>query len=1227
MLEGIKKVKRGKIERYSFSRVEEVLPTPYLLELQKTSYRRFLDEGIGEALAEFSPIVDYTGKADVYFVDYHIDEKPKYTKQECKRRGITYSVPLKARVRLVVKETGEVKEQEVFLGDIPYMTEDAAFVFNGVERVIVNQIVRSPGVYYDGAIDKTGKELFTSTLIPTRGTWLEYEQNAHDSLKVIIDRGSKVSVITFLKCLGLTNEEIKKIFGGNHIIDATLEKEALRTQDECLIELAKRMRPNDVPDANATRKYVQDIFFTHQYYNLAKVGRFKINKKLSLANRIKGKIAAEDLKVGKKVIVKQGEEISLEQARTLQNNGVNEVYIVNKFDNNKPYKIMGNNQAKADVLIGCTEEELGITDYVYYPTLKAILKEFESKEDRINAVKANIKALLVTELTLDDILASLAYQLDLDAGFGEKDIIDNLANRRVAPTGELMQNAFRSGVNKLATVVRETLQSQEIENTTPSTIMNARPINKALKDFIASSQLSQLMDQVNPVSGLTQKRKMSSVGPGGIKKERAGAEVRDINYTQYGRICAVETPEGQSIGLINSLSIYAKVNEYGFIETPYRKIDKATGKVTKEVVYMTADDEAEFYLAQATEPLDSEGRLLNKRITCRKEDEIVEVDSSLVDYLDCAPNQLISAATSLIPFIENNESARALMGSNMQRQAVPLIKTEAPIIGTGIEYNIARDSGTMVLCNRDGVVEYVDGREIRVKTESGEVDTYTLIKFDKSNQDTCFNQKPACEVGDVVKKGDLLADGYSTKDGELALGKNMLVAFMNWEGYNYEDAILVSERISKEDVFTSITLKVEEIKCRSTKLGDEEITRDIPNLGEEALKNLDERGIVRVGAEVRSGDILVGKVTPKGETELTPEERLLRAIFGEKAREVRDTSLRVQHGHDGVVVDVQVFSKKNKDELDPGVNMMVKVYVAQKRKLTVGDKMSGRYGNKGVISKIVPEADMPFMSNGQPVDIVLNPLGIPSRMNIGQLLETHLGLVAKSLGWMITTPCFDGANGDQVQQLLVENGFPADGKMTLYDGRTGLPFENKVTVGYQYMIKLDHMVDSKMHARSTGPYSLVTQQPLGGKAMFGGQRFGEMEVWALEAYGASHILQEILTVKSDDIIGRTKTYEAIVQGSPISEPGIPESFKVLVKELQSLGLDVSILNEDNQEISLAQLSSDEHDTVNILKDEEKLDDVEINIDDNTLQENGDVYPTEAQLFDESSLFDLDDLDD
>ncbi len=1206
----------GKNERFTFQKLDEIVDIPNLLDIQKEAYKEFLEKGISEVLKEISPISDYSGKAKLYLFEPNLDSKPKYDKFECKRRGASYIIPLKVKARFVVEDTGESIDQEVYLGDIPLMTEEGSFVFNGIERVVVSQIVRSPSVYFSK--EKEDLSTLHSQMIPTRGTWLELEQGANEIIKVIIDRSSKITLGLFLKCFGLSADEILNLFGGNEYIKNVLEKEPQNTQEEALIELSKKMRPSEVPSADATRNYINLLFFSDQYYNLARVGRYKFNKKLSIANRIAGLTAYENIARDDEIFVKAGEVISTEVAARIQDAGINEVWV---NANGKKHLIRGNNQVKLSAVFPCDEKELGINELVYYPTLMQILKANKTKEKRLQAIRESAKQLVVTTLTFDDILAMISYYLDLLAGFGQTDNIDHLSNRRIASVGELLCGAFRSGILKLSATMRETLQGKELSDITPSQIVNPRPVNKAMRDFIASSQLSQLMDQVNPLSGLTQKRRISAVGPGGVKKERAPMEVRDINYTHYGRICAIESPEGQSIGLISTLTSYAKINEYGFLETPYRKVNKETGTVTDECVYCMADAEDSCYIAQAVEPLTEDKKFVNARVLCRYKNSIVEVPANKVDLVDVSPKQFISAATGLIPFLNNNDTPRALMGANMQRQAVPVLRPEAPIVGTGMEAKVAHDCGAVVLAKNDGVVSFVSGREIRVKTSTGE-DVYKLIKFAKTNDETCVNQKPAVKHGDKIKAGDLIADGYCTEGGELALGKNVLIGYLNWEGYNYEDAIIISERIVKDDVYTSICLKVEEMKCRTTKLGDEEITRDIPNLGEEALKNLDENGIVRIGAEVRPGDILVGKVTPKGETELTPEERLLRAIFGEKAREVRDTSLRVQHGRGGVVVDVQVFSKKNKDELEPGVLQMVKVYVAQRRKLSVGDKMAGRYGNKGVVSIILPEADMPYLPNGQPLDIVLNPLGIPSRMNVGQVLEVHLGLVAGSLGWKIATPAFDGATAEDIQQLLKLNNFPENGKIQLYDGRTGEAFDHPATVGYKYMLKLNHMVDSKMHARSIGPYSLVTQQPLGGKAMFGGQRFGEMEVWALEAYGAANVLQEILTVKSDDVVGRIKTYEAIVKGQPIAEPGIPESFKVLIKELQSLGLDVKILTENKQEVSISELSIDDNDIPLHTKDvEEELKDISIDEEEKSDIAQQIEEETATTSFDANALFD------
>ena len=1169
----IKKVKYGNAERYNFAKIDEEVEPPYLLDIQKKPYQEFLKTGIWEVLEEYSPIVDYSDKAELYFTGFSLGDKPKYTKEECRRSRLNYTIPLKVNARLVLKETGEVIEQEAFMGDIPLMSEEGYFIVNGVERVIISQIIKSASVYFEKTIDKSGKNEIVATLHSPRGTRFSVEQNHTDTLKVIINANSKVSAGVFLKACGMTNQSILDLFDNDPIIKNTLDKEPQETEEDCLVEIARKTRPSEVPDANATRQYLYDTFFSNQYYNFAQVGRFKYNKKLSLATRITDKIAAEDVKFGKKIFVKQGELITAEVAKDIQNSGLNEVRIM---FNDKPHKIIGNARVDITKFVACDPEEVGVTELAYYPLLAKILEENKTKEDRIEAIKQNAKELVTTHLTLEDIISSINYLRDVDMGLGQTDNVDHLANRRIASVGELLQNEFRKGVAKLRDNIRENMQSHELSELSPSSLINARPINKFLKDFMSSSQLSQITEDFNPASTLTNKRRISAVGPGGIKKERATADVRDIHYSHYGRICAVETPEGQSIGLVNGLAAYTKTNKYGFLETPYKKV--VDGRVTKEIVYLMADDEEKYYIAQAIEPYDDDRMLVNERIVCRHKGTFIEMPRDKVDFVDVSPRQFVSATTSLIPFLENDDTVRALTGSNMQRQAVPLLRADSPIVGTGIEHKIAMDSGVMVLSKTEGVVKYVDADRIIVEDKNGDKSEYRLTKFQKTNKETCYNQKPNVVVGQKVKVGDVLADGYSTQNGELAIGKNVTIAFMNWEGYNYEDAILLNEKLVRDDTFTSIALTTEECAVRSTKLGDEEITRDIPNAPEELLKNLDADGIVRIGAEVRPGDYLVGKVTPKGETELTPEERLLRAIFGEKAREVRDNSLKVPHGGGGIVVDVQVFSRKNKDELETGVNQLVKVYIAKKRKISVGDKMAGRHGNKGCVSRILPQEDMPYLANGQPVDVVLNPLGVPSRMNIGQVLEVHLGLIAKTLGWKVATPNFNGCKESDIKEMLKQNNLPEDGKVQLYDGRTGEPFENKVTVGVMYMIKLEHMSETKIHARSIGSYALVTRQPLGGKAMFGGQRFGEMEVWALEAYGASHVLQEMITVKSDDVQGRTKTYESIVKGEPIAEPGIPESFKVAVKEFQGLGLDVKILTEDNKEMSVNEFAPEQEST-------------------------------------------------
>ncbi len=1194
----IRKVMCGKTERVSFARVDEPIEMPYLIDIQKETYKEFLEKGIGETIAEFSPIEDFSGKVELHFLDYSIDYSAvKYPVDECRRRALTYSAPIRVNTRLLNKETGEAMDQNIMLGEVPLMTETGSFLIGGVDRVVVSQIVRSPSVYYDAIEDKnTGRTYYVASLNPTRGMWLEFEQTPKDTLRVTMDRSVKVSAGLLLKGLGFGSDaEICALFGNNPLIQNTLEQEPQKSMEDALLELSKKLKPSELPSAETIKTFIENTFFTNLRYDLAKVGRYKFNKKLNLCNRLPGLTLGQELVINGTVLP-EGTEITQEQANMIQNAGINEVWVL--LPSGKKHFMRGNNRVSLESQIKCNPRDYGIYELINYPVYLNLVKDAKTKEAKLEIVREHQEDLINRHITRDDILASISYLLDLIEGIGTIDNIDHLANRRVSSVGELVNIAMHSGMAKMATLARESMQGQDLTQATPSTIVNARHVTKAFMDFMKTSPLSQSMDQVNPLSELTQKRKVSAVGPRGVRKDRAGAEVRDIHYTHYGRICAIETPEGQSIGLINSLATFAKINEYGFLETPYKKVDKAKGVVTKEVVYLMADVEEKCKIAQAVEPLDKDGHFINKSVICRYKDRVIEVPSSDIDYVDVSPRQMISVATSCIPFLENDDAARALLGSNMQRQAVPLIKTEAPIVGTGLEYRAAKDSGALVISDCDGVVKFMDSSEIDILDDEGNLHKNKLTKFAKTTKDTCLNQKPIVKEGERVKKGDVIADGLSTCNGELSLGRNMLVAFMNWEGYNYEDAILINERLVKEDIYTSITLKVEDVKCRATKLGNEEITRDIPNLSEEALKNLDENGIIRVGAEVRPGDILVGKVTPKGETELTPEERLLRAIFGEKSREVRDTSLRVPHGRAGVVVDVQIFSRANKDELEAGVNMLVKVYIAQKRKLSIGDKMSGRHGNKGIVSRILPSEDMPFMANGQPVDVVLNPLGVPSRMNIGQLLEVHLGRVAKVLNWKVATPVFDGATEQQISELYRKNKLDDDAKMVLYDGRTGEPFDHRVTVGYMYMLKLTHMVDNKMHARSIGPYALVTAQPLGGQAMFGGQRFSEMDVWALEGYGAANLLQEMLTIKSDDIAGRNNVYESIVKGQPISEPGIPESFKVLVKELQSLGMDIKILTEDNREIELNDLTNDDVDIPSLVKarrDDEK--EIELNFDD------------------------------
>ena len=1164
----VKDIKHEKSTRKTFAKIGDFVEMPNLIKVQRDSYDWFVEEGLGEVLKDISPIVDYSGNLVLEFFDYYMEDKTKYTVEEAKERDATYSTRLHVKVRLINRETGEIKEQEIYLGDFPLMTESGTFIINGAERVVVSQLVRSPGCYYAYEFDKTGKKVFTSTVMPIRGAWIEYETDGNDVFWARVDRTRKIPVTCLLRAIGLTtDEQILALFGEEAKITATIAKDTIKTQDDALIEIYKKLRPGELPTVDAARNLFNGLFFDERRYDLAKVGRFKFNQKLSLATRIEGKVAFEDIIAPStgEVLVEKDNTISKEVAEEIQNTGLN---IVDIKVNDKKVRIIGNGTVNIHSFVTDVDiSDLHFKEEVNYEVLKSIL-ETTDKKDLHKVLVERKEELVPKHITNEDIIASINYVLNLDHGIGTIDDIDHLGNRRIRCVGELLQNQFRIGLTRLERVVRERMTIQDLDVVTPQTLINTKPITSSIREFFGSSQLSQFMDQTNPLSELTHKRRISALGPGGLSRERAGFEVRDIHYTHYGRLCPVESPEGPNIGLISALSSFAIINEYGFIETPYRKVDKETGKVTDIVEYMSADQEDNYIIAQASEPLDEEGRFENKRIKVRNKTEITEVDKEDVDYVDVSPKELVSVAAAMIPFLEHDDVKRSLMGSNMQRQAVPLLIPESPIVGTGIEYRAAKDSGITVTAINEGVVEKVTADEVKVRNKKGEIDTYKLRKFKRTNGGTCINQRPVVTRGEKVNEGDILADGPSTKDGEMALGRNVLIAFTTWQGYNYEDAVLISERLVKEDVYTSIHIEEYDCECRDTKLGPEEITRDIPNVGDDGLKDLDENGIIRIGAEVRPGDILVGKVTPKGETELTAEERLLRAIFGEKAREVRDTSLRVPHGEAGTIVDVKIFTRDNSDELGPGVNQVIRCYIATKRKISVGDKMAGRHGNKGVISRILPVEDMPFLEDGTPVDIVLNPQGIPSRMNLGQVLEVHLGMAAKALGWKVATPVFDGASDQEIKELLREAGLREDGKSILIDGRTGEKFDNPVTVGVMYMLKLHHLVDDKIHARSTGPYSLVTQQPLGGKAQFGGQRFGEMEVWALEAYGAAYTLQEMLTVKSDDVIGRVKTYEAIVKGENVPEPGVPESFKVLIKELQSLGLDVRLYSENDEELEI-----------------------------------------------------------
>ena len=1210
----ISPVTAGKGIRMSYSRQKEVLEMPNLIEVQKDSYRWFLEAGLKEVFEDISPIADYSGQLSLEFVDFQLcEEEVKYSIEECKERDATYAAPLKMNVRLHNKETDEINQHDIFMGDLPLMTETGTFVINGAERVIVSQLVRSPGIYYAIGHDKLGKTLYSCTVIPNRGAWLEYETDSKDVFYVRVDRTRKVPITVLIRSLGIgTNEEIRELFGDEPKILASMEKDPSNNYEDGLLELYKKIRPGEPLAVESAESLINAMFFDPRRYDLAKVGRYKFNKKLAFKNRIAGHVVAEDVvnpSTGE-ILAKAGEKLTRESAVSIQNAAVPFVMIQTETRN---VKVLSNMMVDIKEYVDFDTKELGITEDVFYPVLANILEEYTDEEELKRAIKRDVHDLIPKHITKEDILASISYNIHLEYGIGTDDDIDHLGNRRIRAVGELLQNQYRIGLSRLERVVRERMSTQDIETISPQSLINIKPVTAAVKEFFGSSQLSQFMDQNNPLSELTHKRRLSALGPGGLSRDRAGFEVRDVHYTHYGRMCPIETPEGPNIGLINSLATYARINEYGFVEAPYRKLDKSDPEnpiVTDEVIYLTADEEDNFVVAQANEPINADGTFVKAHISGRYREETAEFDKNRVDLMDVSPKMVFSVATSMIPFLENDDANRALMGSNMQRQAVPLLRTEAPIVGTGMEGKAAVDSGVCIVAKRDGIVEKSTSKEIVIKCDDGTKDTYHVIKFARSNQGNCMNQRPIVVKGEKVKAGDVIADGASTADGEIALGKNPLIGFMTWEGYNYEDAVLLSERLVQEDVYTSVHIEEYEAEARDTKLGSEEITRDLAGLGPDVLKDLDENGIIRIGAEVRAGDILVGKVTPKGETELTAEERLLRAIFGEKAREVRDTSLRVPHGAFGIVMDTKVFTREAGDELPPGVNKSVRVYIAQKRKISVGDKMAGRHGNKGVISRILPVEDMPFLPNGRPLDIVLNPLGVPSRMNIGQVLEVHLGLAAKALGFKISTPVFDGANeedimetlemandyvneewddfekkwrsqvADEVMDYLYENrdhreewkGVPINrtGKVKLRDGRTGEAFDSPVTIGFMHYLKLHHLVDDKIHARSTGPYSLVTQQPLGGKAQFGGQRFGEMEVWALEAYGASYTLQEILTVKSDDVVGRVKTYEAIIKGDNIPEPGIPESFKVLLKEFQSLALDVRVLKDDNTEVEISE---------------------------------------------------------
>ena len=1238
-----KDVLYGKTLRKSFARTQEIMDMPNLLEIQKSSYKWFLETGLREVFKDVDSVTDYSGNLELSFIDYSMDEKPKYTEEECKARDATYAAPLKVRVRLRNKETEEIKEQEIFMGDFPIMTPGGTFVINGAERVIVSQIVRSPGVYFGKELDKSMISIYSSTVIPYHGAWLEYETDAGDVFNVRIDKNRKLPITWFLKAMGaydenrpatwlscvddpfvgaVTNERIKEIFGEDERMVATLEKDTTNGRDECLIEIYRKLRPGDPPTVESAETLLDGLFFDRRRYDISNVGRYKFNKKLSLFPRIAGFALAMpvvDPRTGE-IIADEGEVLTRDKAKLIDDAGV---ISVNLNVEGKNVRVFSNGMVNLGSYVDFDPAEVGVKEKVRGIVLRQLMEQYQGEALK-DAIRENIDILIPKHIVNDDIFSSVNYLNCLAHGIGSPDDIDHLGNRRVRCVGELLQNQFRIGFSRMERVIRERMTLQDLDIVTPQSLINIRPVTASIKEFFGSSPLSQFMDQTNPLAELTHKRRMSALGPGGLSRERASFDVRDVHYSHYGRLCPIETPEGPNIGLINYLASYARANEYGFLAAPYRKVEKGTCRVTDEVEYMTADVEDQYIVAQASEPVDENGVFVNKRITCRHRNDTVQVNREDVDYVDVSPKMMISIATAMIPFLENDDANRALMGANMQRQAVPLLTTQAPIVATGIEHKCAVDSGVCILAEGDGVVTRVDANSITVRYDSGEIKDYKLIKFARSNQGTCINQRPIVNAGDRVAEGDVVADGPSTSNGEIALGKNILVGYMNWEGYNYEDAILLNERLVMEDVFTSLHVEEYECDARDTKLGPEEITRDIPGVGEDALKYLDERGIIMVGAEVTAGDILVGKVTPKGETDLTAEERLLRAIFGEKAREVRDTSLKVPHGENGIIVDVKVFTRENGDEMNPGVNQVVRVYIAQKRKISVGDKMAGRHGNKGVVSRILPREDMPYLPDGTPLDIVLNPLGVPSRMNIGQVLEVHLGYAAHALGWKVATPTFNGANETTIRETLRQAGLREDGKSVMYDGRTGEKFDNDVTVGWVYFLKLHHLVDDKIHARSTGPYSLVTQQPLGGKAQFGGQRFGEMEVWALEAYGAAHTLQEILTVKSDDVTGRVRTYESIVKGHNIPQPGVPESFKVLVKELQSLCLDIRVLDKDGQEIELKE--DDEDDYIPGMRDDYRASEEDFNDAGFSIDRSQSVFGDEPENEDSFGDEDMDEVE-